>query len=98
MKRVSSGKSVTTEEMKEKLLCGGYFKDILFVEAPHVERMSKERYVNTWKSVNDIQVQAGEEGFQRILSKIEDIICQDRGQSKAVNKINNDKDVCTILY
>lgn len=74
MKRVSSGKSVTTEEMKEKLLCGGYFKDILFVEAPHVERMSKERYMNTWKSVNDIQVQAGEEGFQRILSKIEDII------------------------
>ncbi|KAI4450811.1 hypothetical protein C823_005348 [Eubacterium plexicaudatum ASF492] len=37
--------------------------------------MSKERYMNTWKSVNDIQVQAGEEGFQRILAKIEDIIC-----------------------
>lgn len=76
MKRVSSGKSITTEEMKEKLLCGGgYFKDILFVEAPHVELMTKERYMNTWKSVNDIQVQAGEEGFQRILAKIENILC-----------------------
>lgn len=75
MKRVSSGKSITTEEMKEKLLSGGYFKDILFVEAPHMELMTKDRYMNTWKSVNDIQVQAGEEGFQRILAKIEDIIC-----------------------
>ena len=76
MKRVSSGKTVTTEEMKEKLLGGGLFKDILFVEAPHTELMTKERYMNTWKSVNDIQVQAGEEGFQRILSKVEDLICE----------------------
>lgn len=76
MKRVSSGKSVSTEEMREKLLAGGYFKDILFVEAPHVEVMGKERYMNTWKSVNDIQVQAGEEGFQRILEKIEKIISE----------------------
>ncbi len=75
MKRVSSGKTISTEEMKKKLFSGGYFKDILFVEAPHVETMSKERYMNTWKSVNDIQVQAGEEGFQRILNKIEEIIC-----------------------
>lgn len=74
MKRVSSGKAISTEEMKEKLLGGGYFKDILFAEAPHVEVMAKERYMNTWKSVNDIQVQAGEEGFQRILNKIEEII------------------------
>lgn len=76
MQRVSSGKSVTTEEMREKLLSGGYFKNILFVEAPHTEQMTKERYMNTWKSVNDIQVQAGEEGFQRILTKIENIISE----------------------
>lgn len=74
IKRVSSGKTISTDEMKEKLLGGGYFKDILFVEAPHVELMTKERYINTWKSVNDIQVQAGEEGFLRILGKIEEII------------------------
>lgn len=41
MKRVSSGKTVTTEEMKEKLLSGGYFKDILFMEASHTEIMTK---------------------------------------------------------
>lgn len=74
MKRVSSGKAISMEEMKEKLLYEGYFKNILFVEAPHVELMTKERYMNTWKSVNDIQVQAGEEGFHRILNKIEEII------------------------
>lgn len=74
MKRVSSGKSISSEEMSEKLLSGGYFKNILSVEAPHTELMTKERYMNIWKSVNDIQVQAGEEGFQRILGKIEKII------------------------
>ena len=44
------------------------------MEAPHVEVMTKDRYMNTWRSVNDIQVQAGEEGFRRILEKIEQII------------------------
>ena len=76
MKRVSSGKTVTTAEMKEKLLVGGYFKDILFMEAPHTELMAKERYMNIWKSVNDIRVQAGEEGFLKILEKIEKIIAE----------------------
>ena len=33
--------------------------------------MTIERYMNVWKSVNDIQVQAGEEGFQRILNRIQ---------------------------
>lgn len=74
MQRVSSGKRISTEEMKEKMLDGGYFRNILFVEAPHVEFMTKERYMNTWKSVNDIQVQAGENGFRRILDRIETII------------------------
>ena len=62
------------EQMREKLLSGGYFKDILYMEAPHWEKMTKERYMNAWRSVNDIQVQAGEEGFKRILEKIENII------------------------
>ena len=76
MRRVSSGKSVSTEEMRDKLLGEGLFKDIFFVEAPHTEFMTKERYMNTWKSVNDIQVQAGKEGFCRILEKIGKIICE----------------------
>lgn len=74
MKRVSSGRTVSTEEMTRKLLGKGLFKNIMLMESPHVEVMSKERYMNSWKSVNDIQVQAGEEGFQKILQNIERII------------------------
>lgn len=74
IKRVSSGNSITMEDMVSKMLFNGLFKDILFMEAPHVEIMSKERYMNTWKSVNDIQVQAGEEGFKRILDNIEEYL------------------------
>jgi ubiquinone/menaquinone biosynthesis C-methylase UbiE len=71
-KRVSSGNKITSEEMAEKLMGSGYFEDMLFVEGNHEEVMTVERYMNIWKSVNDIQVQAGEEGFKRILEKIED--------------------------
>ncbi len=74
MKRVSSGLTVTTEEMIEKMCGTGMFENIVYVEAPHSEVMSKERYLNIWRSVNDIRVQAGEEGFQKIMKKIEDRI------------------------
>lgn len=70
-KRVSSGNKLTSEEMAEKLMGSGYFEDMLFIEGNHEERMTIERYMNIWKSVNDIQVQAGEEGFKRILAAIE---------------------------
>lgn len=44
------------------------------MECMHEEVMSKERYMNIWRSVNDIQVQAGPDGFQRILNKIDNIL------------------------
>lgn len=44
------------------------------MEAGHEEIMSKECYINIWRSVNDIQVQAGEEGFRRIMYNIENIL------------------------
>lgn len=72
MKRVSSGGTVTTEQMEEKLCAGGYFKNLVFMECNHEEIMTKERYMNIWRSVNDIQVQAGEDGFRRILQRIEE--------------------------
>lgn len=71
MKRVSSGGTVTTEEMEKKLCEGGLFKDLVFMECNHEEVMTKERYMNIWRSVNDIQVQAGEDGFRRILNGID---------------------------
>lgn len=75
MKRVSSGGTITMEEMKEKLLFKSFFTDLLYMESPYYETMTKERYLNTWKSVNDIQVQAGKERFQNILDSIEKEIC-----------------------
>ena len=72
MKRVSSGGTVTTEIMLEKL--GDVFHDLIFLEKMHEEVMTKERYINIWRSVNDIQVQAGEEGFKRILDNISIIL------------------------
>ena len=35
------------------------------------EVISKDRYMKTWRSVNDIRVQAGEERFDLILKKIQ---------------------------
>lgn len=73
MKRVSSGKSITTEQMRERI--GQEYKcPLIFMECEHEEIMSKDRYMNIWRSVNDIQVQAGEEGFKRILDNIEIIL------------------------
>lgn len=72
MKRVSSGKTMTTEIISEKL--DDVFDNVLFMEARHEEVMSKERYINIWRSVNDIQVQAGEEKFKEIIENIYDIL------------------------
>jgi hypothetical protein len=36
--------------------------------------MTKERYMNVWRSVNDIQAQAGPERFEQILLMIEQLI------------------------
>lgn len=71
MKRVSSGSSRYTKELDQILVKGGYFKNLIFVEAPHSVEMSKERYIGAWKSVNDIQAQAGKKKFQEIIAYIE---------------------------
>lgn len=74
MKRVSSGSKENIGDIEEKLLSTPYFGKIFFVEAPHQEIMTRERYMGVWRSVNDIQVQAGEEKFKEILREIEKII------------------------
>lgn len=74
MKRVSSGSTVDMNEMRMKMLTGNLFGNLIYIEAEHSEVMNKERYMNIWKSVNDIRVQAGEERFQTILLNIEELI------------------------
>ena len=74
MKRVSSGGKKNIGDIEGKLLSTKYFGNLIFTEAPHSVTMSKERYLGVWRSVNDIQVQAGEKLFQDILNKIAKII------------------------
>ena len=50
------------------------FANVFFMEAPHLINMSKERYIGVWRSVNDIQAQAGSELFNEILNEIENMI------------------------
>jgi ubiquinone/menaquinone biosynthesis C-methylase UbiE len=69
LKRVSSGGAAYTKDLEQTLLAGP-FQDLLFLEAPHEERMSPERYLGAWRSVNDIQVQAGPEGFEAVMAAI----------------------------
>ena len=81
LKRVSSGSQKYTKNVEETLLSTGHFEEVVFVEAPHEVSMNKERYMGAWRSVNDIQAQAGPELFQEILSEIESMI---EGQCKIV--------------
>ena len=74
MQRVSSGSKKNIGDMESKLLSTEYFGNVFFMEAPHQELMSKERYMGVWRSVNDIQVQAGEKNFKKILHNIEEMI------------------------
>jgi ubiquinone/menaquinone biosynthesis C-methylase UbiE len=73
LKRVSSGGAAYTKDLERTLLAGP-FHELLFLEAPHQERMTPERYLGVWRSVNDIQVQAGPERFEAIMRAIEEEI------------------------
>lgn len=71
LNRVSSGSSKYTQGIESTLVSGGLFDDLIFMEAPHSENMTRERYLGAWRSVNDIQAQAGPERFAQILQMIE---------------------------
>ncbi len=74
LKRVSSGSEKNIWGVEEALVATGQFDKLIFMEAPHKELMTRERYIGAWRSVNDIQVQAGEERFEKIIGEIEELI------------------------
>lgn len=71
LKRKSSGAARYTKDLEEVMVSTGHFEQVHFVEAPFDEMMSKERYMGAWRSVNDIQAQAGPEGFEKVMAMIE---------------------------
>ncbi len=74
LKRRSSGASSYTKNLEQILLESGDFDQLIFTEASHIVEMSQERYIGAWRSVNDIQAQAGPQKFAEILTEIQKII------------------------
>lgn len=71
MKRVSSGRSGITEALTERLWASPYFDDVIYVEGRHIITMTPTRYLGAWRSVNDLRVQLGAEGFASFLAFVE---------------------------
>ncbi len=95
IKRVSSGGAKYRGELQNDMISTGQFSDCLFVEANHEVAMSKERYLGAWRSVNDIQVQAGPERFEQIMLAIEaeikelpEVIVPYKTRSWTVRRVN----------
>lgn len=74
LKRVSSGYSEFTDNLGNILLESGLFMDVRYDEDTHEERRTPKDYMGVWRSVNDIQAQAGPERFARILDEIARLI------------------------
>ena len=74
LKRVSSGRAKNSRDWTDDLQSTGHFTDCIFMEAHHEIAMSHERYVGAWRSVNDIQAQAGPEKFKLLLDRIREKI------------------------
>ena len=74
LNRVSSGSKLYTQHIENTLTGSGLFNNSIFMEAPHEETMSPDRYIGIWRSVNDVRVQAGEERFNKIVNAIKEEI------------------------
>ena len=71
LKRKSSGAKKHVSDMPAVLASTGDFGPPIFMESTEEVVMSKERYLGAWRSVNDIQAQAGPERFEEIIRAIE---------------------------
>lgn len=71
IKRVSSGRSGITETLSDNLWKSPYFEDVVYMEGRHVIKMTQERYMGAWRSVNDLRVQLGPENFNAFLAFVE---------------------------
>lgn len=71
IKRVSSGRSGITETLSEQLWASPYFDDVVYLEGRHIIKMTPERYLGAWRSVNDLRVQLGAEKFDAFLNFVE---------------------------
>jgi len=71
IKRISSGRSGITETLTQQLSLSPYFEDVVYLEGRHVIKMTQERYLGAWRSVNDLRVQLGPDSFKAFLDIVE---------------------------
>jgi ubiquinone/menaquinone biosynthesis C-methylase UbiE len=74
LKRKSSGNSEFTEGLSSNLGNNLLFKNVIYMESTHTIRMSKERYISAWMSVNDVRFQLGENNFRTFIDKVKEKI------------------------
>ena len=72
IKRVSSGLSGITQTLTQQLEASRYFENVVYLEDSHTIKMSGDRYITAWKSVNDLRVQLGPQKFERFLCFIQE--------------------------
>lgn len=72
IQRVSSGRTQFTEQLTQSLWNSPYFDDVVYLEGRHTVQLSPQAYLGAWRSVNDIQVQAGPAVFEQFLSDVEE--------------------------
>lgn len=77
MKRQSSGLSGISEHLTDWLNASELFTDVVYMEGRHTVPFSKQDYIGVWRSVNDIQVQLGEQKFAEFMQFIDDSISDD---------------------
>ncbi len=71
LERRSSGRSTFTAHLTDRLRAAEDWGDPVYMEGYHTEVMSRERYIGIWRSVNDVQQQAGPERFQSFLDYLD---------------------------
>lgn len=74
LRRRSSGSVRHAPDYETELQSTGDFRDVIFFEAKHEVVMSKDRYLGVWRSVNDIQRQAGPDRFEELLHAIGEMV------------------------
>jgi ubiquinone/menaquinone biosynthesis C-methylase UbiE len=65
--RVTSGRTGLVEVLADKLWAHPGFDDLITLEGRQIVHQTPEQYLGAWRSVNDIQVQLGPDGFRRFL-------------------------------
>ena len=71
IKRISSGLSGITETLSKRLNESPYFENTTYLEGHHEVIMKPDRYINVWKSVNDLRVQLGPKKFAKFLDFVQ---------------------------